>query len=92
MEDAKQIDELLIALIDEKKELAMISMGLIENPVTSENEIDLVFARQCIDTLDMLKEKTVGNLNPEQEQILTGIIQDLKLKFVEVAQETEPED
>jgi len=61
----------------------LISLGEIENPFTSKKEKNLKQAKFLIDTMDMLKEKTLGNLAQEEAQVLETIIYELKMKYVE---------
>lgn len=60
----------------------LISLGEVENPFTSKKEKNLKQARFIIDTLDVLKEKTKGNLNEEEDKILESIIYELKMKYI----------
>ncbi|MBP1655186.1 MAG: hypothetical protein H6Q28_1742 [Bacteroidetes bacterium] len=70
---------------------AMQQMGKIKNPVTDAIERNLEGARHTIDTLDMLQERTRGNLSPEEAQFLKQTLQELKLNFVdEVAKGDSP--
>ena len=46
---------------------------------------DLPLAKQTIDILAILQEKTKGNLSGEEERILDNVLYDLRLKFVERA-------
>ncbi len=48
-----------------------------------ETQKNLILARQNIDILDILAQKTLGNLTPDEERLLRDVLQDLKLKFVE---------
>jgi len=59
-----------------------ISLGLVEDPTTGKKNKDLEMAKYLIDSLRILKDKTKGNLNKEEEGYLNNIIQDLELKFV----------
>jgi hypothetical protein len=61
---------------------AMISLGDIENPFTKKAELNLPEARFHIDMLEMLEQKTEGNLTPEEAQMLQGILFDLRMRFV----------
>ena len=61
---------------------AYISLGLVEDPFTGKKNKDLEMAKYLIDSLRILKEKTKGNLNKEEQGYLNNIIQDLELKFV----------
>lgn len=59
-----------------------IALGDIENPVTNRKEENLTQARFIIDTIDMLKDKTKGNLNPEESKILENILYELRTKYI----------
>lgn len=61
-----------------------VHLGLIANPVTGKHEKDMLAARQSIDILDMLKEKTKGNLAGEEERLLDYVLYDLRMKYVEL--------
>ena len=62
---------------------AMQQMGKIKNPLLNKIERDLAAAQGSIDLLDMLKEKTRGNLTADEERLLTSILKELKLNFVD---------
>jgi len=76
-----------VALVVRLATGAYISMGLIEDPVSGEKKKDLEVARITIETLDMLKEKTKGNLTTEEAGFLEETLADLKLKFVKAKEE-----
>jgi hypothetical protein len=48
-------------------------------------ERNLLLARQDIDLLDLLQDKTKGNLTGDEERLLSQAVTDLRLRFVEVA-------
>ena len=60
-----------------------VHLGLIANPETKKSEKNLDLAKQTIDILAMLEEKTKGNLQEEEGQILTKVLFDLRMQFVE---------
>ena len=62
---------------------ALQQMGKIKNPVTDQIEKNMEQAQLSIDLIDMLKEKTKGNRSPEEERFISGILQDLKLNYVD---------
>ena len=68
---------------------ALIFMGEIPNPITNESEKNLNQARIIIDTLIMLKEKTNGNLNDQENNLLEASIYDLQMKFIEIMKKEE---
>ena len=57
---------------------AMISMGILENPLTKRKEARLGNARMLLDDLTMLREKMVGNLDGDEEDHLDKVIADLE--------------
>ena len=62
---------------------ALIALGLVSEPGTKLIHKDLESAGYNIELLEMLKQKTKGNLSPSESDLLTGLIYDLQLKFVE---------
>jgi hypothetical protein len=62
---------------------ALIHLGVHEHPETGTLTIDLTLARQSIDVLTMLREKTRGNLSVDEDQLFASILSDLQLRFVE---------
>jgi len=64
---------------------ALIKLGQTENPMTQKKEEDLELAKRLIDILDLLKDKTKGNLAPEEEKFLTASIDQLKMIYLEKA-------
>ncbi len=62
---------------------ALVHLGEIQHPETAEAKENLALARQTIDLLAMLEEKTKGNLSAEEERFLRDLLADLRLKFVE---------
>ncbi len=63
---------------------AQVHLGLIPNPVSGKPEKNLGLAKQTIDILAVLQEKTKGNLAKEEDRLLEGILYDLRMKFVEL--------
>jgi hypothetical protein len=65
---------------------ALLGMGKIVHPSVGKAEVDLEAAQQAIDMLEMLQERTKGNLSPEEERGLTQTLSMLQMNFVETAQ------
>ncbi|MCK4225376.1 DUF1844 domain-containing protein [candidate division WOR-3 bacterium] len=61
---------------------AYISLGMVEDPIGGEKKKDIEMAKYLIDSLRILKEKTKGNLEKEEEGYLDQVIADLELNFV----------
>lgn len=62
---------------------ALIHLGDAPNPETGAASVNLVLARQSLELLDLLRQKTRGNLTVEEEQLFTTLLTDLRLRFVQ---------
>jgi hypothetical protein len=58
---------------------------MMEHPVTHEREVDLELAKHWIDVLGMLQKKTRGNLSAQEQQIVEGLLSDLRMQYVSLA-------
>ncbi len=74
---------LFMQLVMQNQQIALMSMGKIENPVTHKTEKHMELAKLSIDTLDMLVVKTKGNLSDYEEKFLDEVLRDLKIYYVE---------
>ena len=61
----------------------LMNLGEIANPITAKVETDVLVAKQMIDILAMLKDKTRGNLNASEDRLMEDILFDLRMKYVE---------
>lgn len=61
---------------------ALVHLGQHEDPTTGEKAKNLPVAKQTIDVLAMLEEKTRGNLTHEEQRLLTNVIYELRLLYV----------
>jgi hypothetical protein len=62
---------------------ALMHLGEIANPLSGKNEADIPVAKQMIDILGMLQEKSRGNLDAGEERLIEDILFDLRMKYVE---------
>lgn len=62
---------------------AYMSLGMLRNPYQPQSKIDTSAARQMIEILTLLKDKTKGNLTPDEEDFLDTHLGELKLAFVQ---------
>ena len=65
---------------------ALLHLGAIEDPTTGKKDKDLAMAKQTIDILSMLAEKTAGNLSKDEENLLKSILYDLRIIYVKQKQ------
>ena len=63
----------------------LVALGLVPNPMTQEIEHDIVGAKQTIDILEILEEKTRGNLDKDEESLMKDLLYDLRMRYVEVS-------
>jgi len=67
---------------------ALYHLGLVANPSAEDadgrSEPNLPVARHTIDTLELLQQKTQGNLSPQESALLAELLSELRLRFVEV--------
>jgi hypothetical protein len=68
----------------------MICLGTLPDPQTRQDAVDLAMAKQNIDILGMLQDKTRGNLTEEEEGFLNDALYDLRLRFVEACRKAAP--
>lgn len=61
---------------------ALYHLGEIRDPVTGESGEDPVLAKHTIETLQMLRDKTRGNLSAREQELLDNVLADLKLRYV----------
>ncbi len=64
---------------------ALYQLGVMPEPGTGERtEADPPIAQQTIDTLEMLREKTRGNLEEEERKLIESLLYELRMRFVEL--------
>lgn len=63
---------------------AAITLGLTPDPQTNEFSTDPQMAKFNIDLLLVLKEKTQGHLTPDEDKLMSAILGDLQLKFMQL--------
>ena len=71
--------------------LAWQQMGKMKNPLTDMVEVDLEGARNFIDSLEVLQQKSAGNLSPEEDRLLNEILRELRLNYIDEVHKHEKE-
>lgn len=82
MEEKKNKELLFMQLIMQNQQMALVSLGKTVHPVSNKIEKNLEYAKLSIDTLDMLKAKTKGNLSDYEEKYLDEVLSQLKLDYI----------
>ena len=67
---------------------AYIQLGLTPDPSTNQTQVNLESAKQTIELLSVLKEKTINNLLSNESELLIRILTDLRLQFVEIVKQS----
>ena len=68
---------------------AAASLGAVPHPATGQRALDLETGKYWLDVLGMLKERTKGNLHPQEARLLDGVLADLRMQYVTVVRATE---
>lgn len=87
---AELMSALFAQLIMQQSNMAMLLLGKVPNPQTGETIRDIEAARLFIDQLEMLEEKTRGNLNKDEEHLLKQSLMSLRMAFVEAVESPTP--
>ena len=83
--------ELFIKMLLMFRAGAMQQLGVIDNPVSGQKEIKLDIARETIDMIDMLAEKTEGNLIEQEKELLDSLLTELHLLYVKIEEQEKKE-
>jgi hypothetical protein len=65
---------------------ALLHLGEIADPQSGEKKKDLELAKQSVDIIALLKEKTKGNLTEDEEKLLEHLLYDLRMRFVQASE------
>lgn len=62
---------------------AFMGLGLVASGEKGKTQVDLELAKQNIDLLELMHEKTKGNRTPEEERLLEQLLFETRMRFVE---------
>ena len=85
-EEKKKEEELnyqFVSLVFSLQQAAMVQLGKIANPATGKMEKNLIQAKATIDMLEMLKEKSKGNLADTEQKIMLNTLDNLYLNYAD---------
>jgi hypothetical protein len=68
---------------------AAAALGAMPHPVTGQRTLDLDTGKYWLDVLGMLRDKTKGNLHPQEARLLEGLLGDLRMQYVQLVRATE---
>ncbi len=64
---------------------ALLHLGEIPDPETNAKKVDLVQAKQSIDILGLLRDKTKGNLTENEQTLIDSMLRELRMRFVQLS-------
>jgi hypothetical protein len=62
----------------------LVNLGELPDPISKTKEVNFSLAKQSISIIEMLKEKTKGNLTPEEDNLIESVLYDVRLKYVQL--------
>jgi hypothetical protein len=65
------------------QQAAMVALGKLMNPVSGKIERNLEAARNTIDTLAAIEARTRGNLESDEQRVLTQVLTELRMNFLD---------
>ena len=74
---------LFLQLVLGLQQAAMVALGKLMNPVTGKLERNLEAARNTIDTLGAIESRTRGQLESDEQRVLTQVLTDLRMNYVD---------
>ena len=83
MTESGNVEASISALILSIGSSAAMALGLAPNPQTNSIEKDINVAKFNIDLLMEIKKKTAGNLTSDEDKLLSSLVQDLQVKYVQ---------
>ncbi|WP_022670839.1 DUF1844 domain-containing protein [Hippea alviniae] len=78
MDDKPKFADLILSLAQS----VYVLLGVVEDPFSKEKKIDLKQAKYTIDLIEVLKEKTEGNLLKDEQELLEEVLYDLRMKYL----------
>ena len=83
---------LFVNLIMMLSSSAMQQLGLLVDPMTNKSEVNLEGAQVSIDMLEMLRVKSQGNLDSDEEKMMSDVLSSLQMNYVAVSQQRPEEE
>jgi len=79
----EQVDVNFFNIVISLSQAAIVGMGKVTNPQTGKVEKNMPLARVNIDIIQMLKDKTKGNLTRKEEELITDTLTNLQLTYAD---------
>jgi uncharacterized protein DUF1844 len=85
-----ELSQKFIEFVMMQAQQASLFLGRIPNPHSGQSEVLLEPAKLFIDQLEMIREKTRGNLTAQETEILNSVLTDLRMAFVQASSSSQP--
>ena len=85
-----ELSQKFIEFVMMQAQQASLFLGRIPNPQSGQSEVLLEPAKLFIDHLEMIREKTRGNLTAQEAEILNSVLTDLQMAFVQASASSQP--
>ena len=85
-----ELSQKFIEFVMMQAQQASLFLGRIPNPQSGQSEVLLEPAKLFIDHLEMIREKTRGNLTTQEAEILNSVLTDLQMAFVQASSTAQP--
>ncbi len=74
---------LFLQLVLGLQQATMVSLGKLMNPMSGKIERNLEAAQNTIDTLGAIEARSRGNLEPDEQRVLTQVLTELRMNYVD---------
>lgn len=81
--DAGEMTQLFIQFLMMQQQQALLALGKHPNPPPGAPPANIPLGKVFVDQLGMIREKTRGNLTPDEQQLLNTILSSLQMAYVE---------
>jgi hypothetical protein len=78
---------LFLQLVLGLQQASMIGLGKLMSPMSGKLERNLEAAKNTIDTLAAIESRTRGNLEPDEQRVLTQVLAELRMNYVDEVKE-----
>lgn len=75
-----------VSLVLSLNTTALFHMGELAHPESGQKAVDLELAKHTIDTMSMLADKTRGNLDGQENELMTKVLYELKMRFIKATE------
>ena len=87
--EAGEMTQIFVEFVMMQAQNAALFLGQIPNPQGGQPQVNIPLAKLFIDQLAVIRTKTAGNLNADEQRVIDSALEQMELAFVHVASRTE---